>query len=146
MSFLIMRTENAKDLPLPSRATPLSAGLDLRANIPADICLKAGERRLIPVGIQIALPAGYEAQVRPRSGLAVVYGIGLLNAPATVDADYRGELMVTLINHGEDDFHIKRGDRIAQMVIARVELAEFTETDALPESVRGANGFGSSGI
>ena len=133
MRFLIKRTENAKDLPLPKRQTPLSAGMDLYANIQGDYYLKKGTRALIPTGICIALPEGYEAQVRPRSGLALHHGISMPNAPATVDADYRGELKVILINLGDDDFIIRRGDRIAQMVLAKIETADFEETDILPE-------------
>jgi len=144
--FLIQRCEDAKDLALPQRATALSAGLDLRANVHETVTLNAGDRKLIPVGIKIALPAGYEAQVRPRSGLAIRNGISIPNSPATVDADYRGELMVPLINLGQEPFEINRGDRIAQMVIAQVALVEFTETDSLPESERGEGGFGHSGV
>jgi len=145
MSFLIKRTADAKDLPLPSRATPMSAGMDLRANIVGEVVILPGERKLIPVGIQIALPFGYEAQVRPRSGLALKYGIGSPNSPATVDADYRGELKVILINLGDEAFTIKRGDRIAQLVINKIEMIDFTEAETLPESIRGEGGFGSSG-
>ena len=147
--FLIKRVNNARDLPLPTRQTLLSAGLDLYANITINTTIKKGERILIPTGIQIALPFGYEAQIRPRSGLALKHGITVLNTPGTVDADYRGELCALLINHGEDDFTVKRGDRIAQMVIAKVEMATFTElseNEELPESIRGAGGYGSTGV
>ena len=146
MKFLIKRTEDARDLPLPSRATPLSAGMDLYANVFEDTTIKPGERKLIPTGIKIALPAGYEAQVRPRSGLALRYGISMPNAPATIDADYRGELKAILINLGSDPFVIKRGDRIAQIVICPIAMVEFTETGNLPESERGEGGFGHSGV
>jgi dUTP pyrophosphatase len=139
----VRRLPHAADLPLPSYATAGSAGLDLRSA--AAVTLKPGERALVPTGLAIALPAGFEAQVRPRSGLAVKHGITVLNAPGTIDADYRGEIQVPLINHGQDDFTIARGDRIAQMVIARVEQVEMTEVAALDETARGAGGFGSTG-
>lgn len=144
-AFYIKRAPGAEDLPLPARMTAQSAGYDLHANVDGDVRIRPGERVLVPVGVMIALPAGYEAQVRPRSGLALRYGIGIPNAPATVDADYRGELKVILINHGTEDFTVNRGDRIAQMVIARVEMVDFTETDTLPPSERGEGGFGHTG-
>jgi len=143
--FLITRTEDALDLPLPARATPLSAGLDLHANVSADVMIVPGERKLIPAGIKIALPYGYEAQVRPRSGLALRHGIGIPNAPATIDADYRGELKVILINWGTEPFTVCRGDRIAQMVICPVAMVQFLETDNLPDTIRGEGGFGHTG-
>jgi len=142
--FLISRTADARDLPLPSRQTPQSAGLDLQANV--TVTIKKGERVLIPTGIKIALPFGYEAQIRPRSGLALKHGITVLNTPGTVDADYRGELCVLLMNHGNEDFQINRGDRVAQMIITKVEMTDFEETDILPESIRGEDGYGSTGI
>lgn len=142
-TFLIQRTPDARDLPLPSRATPQSAGLDLHSNVTTTI--PPGERKLIPTGIKIALPPCYEAQVRPRSGLALHHGLGMPNSPATVDADYRGELKIILINWGNEPFEINRGDRIAQMVICQVAMVNFTETDSLPESSRGEGGFGHSG-
>ena len=143
MKVQILRLDNGKDLPLPAYATAGSAGLDLRA---ADaFTLKPGERALVPTGIAIALPQGFEAQVRPRSGLAVKHGVTVLNAPGTIDADYRGEIKVPMINHGSDDFVIARGDRIAQMVIAPVTIAALTEVDRLEETERGSGGFGSSG-
>ena len=143
--FLLMRTENAMDLPLPCRHTIAAAGLDLHANVHDVVCIKKGSRSLIPTGIMIALPFGYEAQIRPRSGLALKYGVTGLNTPGTVDADYRGEIHALLINHGDEDFVVNRGDRIAQLVIAKVEMVDFTLVDNLPESVRGAKGFGSTG-
>lgn len=130
---------------LPQYATPLSAGLDLRANLDEPITLRPLERRLIPTGLRIALPAGYEAQVRPRSGLALKSGIGVLNSPGTIDADYRGEIGVILVNLSSSDFVVNDGDRIAQMVIARHERAEWQEVDALDETERGEGGFGHSG-
>lgn len=144
--FLCKRIDDALDLPLPARQTPQAAGLDLHANIRESLCLKPGARALIPTGICIALPEGYEAQTRPRSGLAYRFGVTVLNSPGTVDADYRGELNVLLINLGEEEYIIKRGDRIAQLVIARVETACFTEVNTLPDSVRGAGGYGSTGL
>ena len=132
--------------PLPAYATTQSAGMDLRANIDSPITLKPMERRLIPTGLYIALPKGYEAQVRPRSGLALKHGITVLNTPGTIDADYRGELMVLLINFSAEDFIIYAGERIAQMVIARHEQAAFVEVDILDETERGAGGYGHTGV
>lgn len=132
--------------PLPAYATTQSAGMDLRANIDSPITLKPMERRLIPTGLHIALPKGYEAQVRPRSGLALKHGITVLNTPGTVDADYRGELMVLLINFSAEDFIINAGERIAQMVIARHEQAAFVEVDILDETERGTGGYGHTGV
>jgi dUTP pyrophosphatase len=132
--------------PLPAYATVQSAGMDLRANIDEPIVLKPLERRLIPTGLHIALPAGYEAQVRPRSGLALKKGITVLNSPGTIDADYRGEICVILINLSSEDFVINDGERIAQMVIARHEQAEIIQVEELSDTERGAGGFGSSGI
>lgn len=132
--------------PLPAYATVQSAGMDLRANIDEPIVLKPLERRLIPTGLHIALPAGYEAQVRPRSGLALKKGITVLNSPGTVDADYRGEVGVLLINLSQEDFVVNDGERIAQMVIARHEQAEFVEVEALDETERGEGGYGHTGV
>lgn len=134
-------------LALPAYETALSAGMDLRAAIQLDapITLEPGARVLTPTGLTIALPAGYEAQVRPRSGLALKHGITCLNSPGTVDADYRGELKVILINLGQEPFVIQRGERIAQMVIAPVTQGQWDVVAALPETARGAGGFGSTG-
>ena len=132
--------------PLPAYATVQSAGMDLRANIDESIVLKPLERRLIPTGLHIALPAGYEAQVRPRSGLALKKGITVLNSPGTIDADYRGEVGVLLINLSQEDFVVNDGERIAQMVIARHEQAEFVEVDVLDETERGEGGYGHTGV
>ena len=132
--------------PLPAYATVQSAGMDLRANIDEPIVLKPLERRLIPTGLHIALPAGYEAQVRPRSGLALKKGITVLNSPGTVDADYRGEVGVLLINLSQEDFVVNDGERIAQMVIARHEQAEFVEVEVLDETERGEGGYGHTGV
>ena len=139
----IMRLANGQGLELPSYATAGAAGLDLRAADSAT--LKPGSRFLMSTGIAIALPTKHEAQVRPRSGLAVKHGVTVLNAPGTIDEDYRGEIKVPLINHGDEDFVIQRGDRIAQMVIAPVSHAQLTEVFDLDETPRGAGGFGSSG-
>ena len=132
--------------PLPAYATVQSAGMDLRANIDEPIALKPLERRLIPTGLHIALPAGYEAQVRPRSGLALKKGITVLNSPGTIDAGYRGEVGVLLINLSQEDFVVNDGERIAQMVIARHEQAEFVEVDVLDETERGEGGYGHTGV
>jgi dUTP pyrophosphatase len=142
------RLPHGEGLPLPHYATKAAAGMDLLAAIPEDeiFTLKNGKRILIPTGLCIELPDGYEAQVRPRSGLAFNHGITVLNAPGTIDADYRGEVSVLLINHGDEDFVITRGMRIAQLVIAPVTRAEFEERDALGATIRGAGGYGSTGI
>jgi dUTP pyrophosphatase len=134
-------------LALPAYETVLSAGMDLRAAVPEDapIVIQPGERCLTPTGLAMALPAGYEAQVRPRSGLAIKHGVTCLNTPGTIDADYRGEVKVILVNLGQEPFTIRRGERIAQMVIAPVTQAAWNVVDALPESARGAGGFGSTG-
>ena len=131
---------------LPAYATPQSAGMDLRANIDAAITLKPMERKLIPTGLFMALPEGYEAQVRPRSGLALKYGITVLNSPGTIDADYRGEVGVILINLSQEDFIINDGERIAQMVIARHETADFEQVEVLDDTERGEGGYGHTGI
>lgn len=132
--------------PLPAYATGQSAGMDLRANISEPVTLRPMERRLIPTGLHIALPAGYEAQVRPRSGLALKAGITVLNAPGTIDADYRGEIGVVLINLSQQEFVINDGERIAQMVIARHEQAEFIEVEQLDATERGEGGYGHTGV
>lgn len=142
----IKRLENNKDLELPSYETPNSAGMDLRAAIDENITIKSGERALIKTGFAIALPSGYEAQVRPRSGLALKKGITVLNTPGTVDADYRGEVGVILFNSSNEDFIVERGMRIAQMVIAPCVQAEMLEVEELDETERGAGGFGSTGV
>ena len=137
--------EGFDDLPLPSYATSGAAGADLRAAIDEPLVLAPGERRGVPTGIAIALPAGFECQVRPRSGLALRHGIALVNSPGTVDEDYRGEIQVIMINLGSEPVTINRGDRIAQMVVARYERVEWNEVERLDESSRGAGGFGSTG-
>ncbi len=137
---------NKGQQPLPAYATPQSAGMDLRANIDAPVVLRPLERRLIPTGLYMALPAGYEAQIRPRSGLALKHGITVLNTPGTIDADYRGEIMVLLVNFSQEDFTVNAGERIAQMVIARHETAEFTVVESLDETERGTGGYGHTGV
>lgn len=132
--------------PLPEYATSQSAGLDLRANIESPITLKPLERRLIPTGLRIALPEGYEAQVRPRSGLALKHGITVLNTPGTIDADYRGELMVLLVNLSNEDFVINESERIAQMIIAKYETATWEPVEVLDETERGEGGYGHTGV
>lgn len=131
---------------LPNYATPQSAGMDVRANIDAPIVLHPMERRLIPTGLRIAIPAGYECQVRPRSGLALKHGITVLNTPGTIDADYRGEVGVLLINLSQEDFVINDGERIAQLVFASHEQCEFSLVDVLDETERGAGGYGHTGV
>jgi dUTP pyrophosphatase len=141
----IARAPGAEDLPLPSRATSGSSGYDLRAAIERDVEVAPGERILIPTGFSIAVPQGYEAQVRPRSGLALEHGIVLPNAPGTIDADYRGEIKVIVMNAGDAKFVVHRGDRIAQLVIAPVTTAEWEEVATLESTGRGAGGFGHTG-
>ena len=132
--------------PLPAYATSQSAGMDLRANIDKSITIHPMERLLIPTGLFMALPPGFEAQIRPRSGLALKHGITVLNSPGTIDADYRGEIMVLLINLSVDDFIINDGDRIAQMIIAKHETIEFAVVDKLDETERGSGGYGHTGV
>ena len=144
--MLKIQVVNKGHQPLPQYATPQSAGMDLRANIDAPITLKRLERKLIPTGLHIALPVGYEAQVRPRSGLALKKGITVLNTPGTIDADYRGEIGVVLINLSQEDFIVEDGERIAQMVIARHEQGEFMPVEVLDETERGEGGYGHTGV
>jgi dUTP pyrophosphatase len=147
IDVLIKRLAHAADLPLPTYQTEAAAGLDLTAALGsgADVALQPGARALIPTGFAIELPRGYEAQIRPRSGLALNSGITVLNSPGTIDADYRGEIGVVLINLGTEPFFIKRGTRIAQLVVAPVERVSLIEKDRLDDSARGAGGFGSTG-
>ncbi len=144
--MLKIKVVNKGHQPLPQYATEQSAGMDLRANLDAPVTLKPLERRLIPTGLHIALPAGYEAQVRPRSGLALKKGITVLNTPGTIDADYRGEIGVVLINLSQDEFVVEDGERIAQMVIARHEQSDFEEVEILDETERGEGGYGHTGV
>jgi dUTP pyrophosphatase len=143
----IQRLPHAEGLPLPAYETAQAAGMDLRAAVPdhEPVVLKPGARRAVPTGLAFALPPGFEGQVRPRSGLALKVGVTCLNTPGTIDADYRGEVQVILINLGEEDFTIRRGDRIAQLVIAPVTQAGWSEVASLDETPRGAGGFGSTG-
>ena len=141
-----IRIVNNSDNPLPHYATGASAGVDLRANLAQPVVLHPLERALIPTGLFMEIPEGFEAQVRPRSGLAIKHGITVLNTPGTIDADYRGEIMVIMINLSAEPFTINHGDRIAQMVIAAHQQAEWSETDNLEETERGAGGFGHTGI
>jgi dUTP pyrophosphatase len=143
MKVKIQRLSNGFDLPLPQYATEGSAGLDIRSA--DELYLRPGARALVATGFAIELPRNMEAQVRPRSGLAVKHGVTVLNAPGTIDSDYRGEIKVPLINHGSEDFAIARGDRIAQLVVAKVEQVTLEEEDALSSTLRGKGGFGSSG-
>ncbi len=146
MKVEFQKLPHALDLPLPSYETTQAAGMDLRAALEEDITLKPGERFLIPTGLRMALPAGFEAQIRPRSGLAIKHGISMVNSPGTIDADYRGEVKIILINHGQEPFSISYGDRIAQMVIAPVVQAVVEEVSELSETDRGSGGFGSTGV
>lgn len=141
----VTRLPHGAGLDLPAYATAHAAGLDLLAAVSADIVIRPGGRALIPTGLAIALPENYEAQVRPRSGLALKHGVTVLNSPGTIDADYRGEVGVILINHGQEPFTVTRGLRIAQLVLAPVSRLAWQETGALPESPRGRGGFGSTG-
>lgn len=145
LAVAVKRLDHAHDLPLPAYATADSAGMDLLAAVEEDLVLAPGERRLVPTGIAIALPPGSEAQVRPRSGLALKHGLTVLNAPGTIDADYRGEVGVILINLGQDPFTVTRGSRIAQMVVARYARVAWRPSADLEASARGAGGFGSTG-
>ena len=148
LNVRVKRLPHGEGLPLPRYETALAAGCDIRAAVPAGVPLrlKPGERAMTPTGIAIALPPGWEAQMRPRSGLAAKNGIACVNSPGTIDADYRGEIKVILINHGTEDFEIRRGDRIGQMVFAPVFQASFAEVEALDDTARGAGGFGSTGV
>lgn len=148
VAVAVTRLPHGAGLDLPAYETPHAAGMDLRAALPdgETITLAPGARALIPTGLAIALPPGYEAQVRPRSGLAAKHGVTVLNSPGTVDADYRGEIKVILINHGGEPFAVSRGMRIAQMVVAPVTRASWREATELPDSARGGGGFGSTGI
>lgn len=146
VSIGVKRLPHGRDLPLPAAQTAHAAGVDLLAAVEGRVILQPGERMIVPTGLAIALPPGYEAQVRPRSGLAIKQGVTLVNSPGTIDADYRGEVGAIVINHGTDEFIIERGMRIAQMVVAPVAGISWSEMDDLPESERGEGGFGSTGV
>lgn len=142
--LFIEQTENAKDLELPKYQTIGSSGMDLHANVSETFILKPFKRALISVGIKLSIPDGYEIQLRPRSSLALNYGITLLNTPATIDSDYRGEIKICIINLGDEDFSINRGDRIAQMVLCKVEKADLVASNVVIDTERGVGGFGST--
>ena len=146
IKMLQIKVINKGHQQLPAYATPQSAGMDLRANLDSPVVIKPMERRLIGTGLHIALPVGYEAQIRPRSGLALKHGITVLNTPGTVDADYRGEIMVLLVNLSDADFTVNDGERIAQMVIAQHEQSEFLVVSELDETERGEGGYGHTGV
>jgi len=146
VTIRVKRLDGNQDVALPSYESDGASGLDLRAAVDEDLTLHPGEIRLVPTGLAIALPAGYEAQVRPRSGLALKHGVGMVNSPGTIDSDYRGEIGLVLINWSRAPFVIKRGDRIAQMVVTRVSRAEVLEVDRLETTARGEGGFGHSGV
>lgn len=146
IKIFFKKLDHAKNLPLPAYESDEAAGMDIRAALDKPMTLEPGERDLIPTGLQMALPAGYEAQIRPRSGLAYKQGITMLNTPGTIDSDYRGEVKVLAINHGDKSYVIEHGDRIAQMVISPVYQPQIEETDSLPETNRGKGGFGSTGV
>lgn len=141
-----IRIINRSEHPLPAYETAASAGMDLRANLPETLVLKPMERKLVPSGLFIELPLGFEAQIRPRSGLALKHGISILNSPGTIDADYRGEIKILLINFSDSDFEINNGDRIAQMIISRHEQVSWQEVEILTETVRGTGGYGHTGL
>lgn len=141
----LRRLSHGRDLPLPSRASRSAAGYDLRAALEEPLTLQPGDRIVVATGIALAIPEGWEGQVRPRSGLARRHGLTVLNAPGTIDADYRGEVMVLLVHHGDQPVTLERGERIAQLVPARVAEVEFEEVDELPDTERGSGGFGSTG-
>ena len=139
-------SELTNDVPLPTYATQGSAGMDIYAAVVNEMTVKAGETTLVPTGFSMEIPVGFEAQIRPRSGLALKNSIGLMNSPGTIDSDYRGEVKIVFTNYGKNDFVVKRGDRIAQMIVAKYERVEWEETHQLSETVRGSGGFGHTGI
>jgi dUTP pyrophosphatase len=145
IAIKVKKLPGCEDLPLPKHMTPHSAGMDICAAVDSEVVLNPGKRALIPTGISIALPMGVEAQIRPRSGLAIKHGVGLLNSPGTIDSDYRGEIKIIMVNMGEEPFRIKRGDRIAQMVIHKVFQGEWVTVDELLQSDRNDGGFGHTG-
>jgi dUTP pyrophosphatase len=142
----IKHLQGDNDLPMPAYESKGSAGMDIRADVNEPVLLNPGEIKFIPTGFAVSIPTGYEAQIRPRSGLALNHGIGMVNSPGTIDSDYRGEIGIILINWGPKPFYVKRGDRIAQMIIARVYQADLVETDDLDATSRGEGGFGHTGI
>lgn len=146
MKIFIKKLNHGKDLPLPCYMTNGAAGMDLYACVDEEVVIEPMKIKLIPTGISMSIPEGYEAQIRPRSGLALKHGISIVNTPGTIDSDYRGEIKIIMINFGDKPFLVKRGDRIAQMVINKIETPEIIETDNLTETERGKDGFGSTGL
>ncbi len=146
ISVKIKRLKEASDLPLPDYETEGSSGMDIRASVKEPVLIEPGEVKLIPTGLAVSIPRGYEGQMRPRSGLALKHGIGMVNSPGTIDSDYRGEIGIILINWGHEPFTVKRGDRIAQMIISRVCRADVIDVEELDSTGRGEGGFGHSGI
>ena len=146
VSVKFKRLDDSDDLPLPCYESKGSSGMDIRACVKEPIKLQPGQIKLIPTGLAISIPSGYEAQIRPRSGLALKHGIGLVNSPGTIDSDYRGEIGIIMINWGESPFTIRRGDRIAQMIISKVCRADIVEAEMLDDTLRGEGGFGHSGV
>ena len=146
IEILRLNPEADRDIPIPRYMTPHSAGMDVSASLKEDLILQPGAIRLVPTGLAMAIPEGFEVQIRPRSGLAVKHGIGIINSPGTIDADYRGEIKIALINLGDEPCTIKRGDRIAQMIVNRVYQARFKVVDKLDQTLRNAGGFGHTGI
>lgn len=144
--FLRLRPDRDADIPLPRYMTPLSAGMDVCAAVEKEIVVEHGDIALVPTGFAVAIPAGFEIEVRPRSGLAAKHGIGLINSPGTIDADYRGEIMIAVINHGGKNYTIRRGDRIAQMLVKRVYRAEIEVAEQLEDTERSKGGFGHTGL
>ena len=146
ISVKIRRLEDNTDIPLPAYESKGSSGMDIRAAVKEPVPLMPGDIRLIPTGLAVSVPPGYEAQIRPRSGLALSYGIGMVNSPGTIDSDYRGEIGIVMINWGSESFLVKRGDRIAQMIISRVYRTDLEEVDDLDATPRGKGGFGHTGV
>lgn len=146
IKITLSKVEDAQDLPIPEYMTSSAAGMDLAANVLGETCILPGEFKLISCGIKIEIPSGFEGQIRPRSGLAAKHGVTVLNSPGTIDSDYRGEIKVILINHGKNEFVVKRGDRIAQLVFSKVRRAQIREAENLKDTLRGEGGFGHTGI
>jgi dUTP pyrophosphatase len=146
IQFVRIDPDKDSDIPLPKYMTSQAAGMDIHISVDTDINLKPGGIKLLPTGFQMAIPEGYEAQIRPRSGLAIKHGIGLINSPGTIDSDYRGEVKIAVINLGENDFTFKRGDRVAQMVISRIWQAGIEVVESLEETKRNSGGFGHTGV
>ena len=146
INIKIRRIKDSEDIPLPDYESEGSSGMDIRAAVKEPVTLMPGDIRLVPTGLAVSVPPGYEAQMRPRSGLALSYGIGMVNSPGTIDSDYRGEIGIVMINWGSESFLVKRGDRIAQMIISRVYRADLEEVEDLDATLRGKGGFGHTGV